>query len=245
VICLIIVDALRYDCLPFLPKWLHVYKCRALANNTEPSITTILTGLTPEEHGVMHTGDFGNDEKLRRVLKPIPNSFIASPAVIFHPFFTYSTTAKYSEEVFAEAKKYMDFNQVDFMLLHLMDVHDYRDINYGMRYYEGFEEMSDEAVNWKIPSGLPRTQEMLIQTTRDAGLLKAKYKGAVVRTFEQIIEFCSSIPHYKIIITADHGEDLTYFAHDGLDVYDVPLITNFRLEEKTYTHLDVAKLWKE
>jgi len=240
--CLIVIDSLRYDHTPRLPGfWL--YKCRALANNTEPSLTTILTGLPPNEHGVRHTGDVGNEEKLRRILKPIANSFIASPAIIFHPFFTYSTTAKYSEEVFIEARKYVD--KVNYMLLHLMDVHDYRDVNYGVRYYKGFERIKEGVLKWRAPSGLPRTQETLIQTTKDAGLLKAKYKGAVARVFEQIEEFCSLIRDWKIIITADHGEDLTFFHHDGLDVYDVPLLTNFKLEEKVYTHLDVSRLWRE
>ena len=239
-VCLIVVDALNYEHTPRLPGfWL--YECKALANNTEPSLATILTGLPPEKHGIVHTGDAGNDVKLRSVLKPIPNSFIASPAVIFHPFFTYSTTAKYVEEVILEADKYVD--KVDFMLLHIMDVHDYRDVNRGLKYYEGFKLISNVALEWRQPSRLPRTQETLIQTTRDANLLIAKYKGAVERVFETLIPFVSRLEG-KVIITADHGEDLTFFAHDGLDVYDVPLITNFKLPERVYTHLDVARLWK-
>ena len=239
--CLIIVDSLRYDHTPKIEGF-YLYKCISLANNTESSITTILTGVTPDEHGIRRTGDPKNEEKLKNVLKPIPNSFIASPAVIFHPYFTYSTSAKYSEEVFLEARNYLE---CDFMLLHLMDVHDYRDINRGLKYYKGYESMSEEALKWVAPSGLPRTQEILIQTTKDAGLLKAKYKGAVERVFEQIAEFVRLLTGWRVIITGDHGEDLTYFHHDGLDVYEVPLMTSFKLTDKTYTHQDVWRLlWR-
>jgi len=245
--CLTVIDSLRLDEVPqhmILPNF-KLFRCRALSDTTEPSLTTILSGLPPERHGVTKTGQIDVRQKLQGldlIPKHFDKSFIASPAVIFFPYFTHSTCAKYSEEVFVEALKYV--RSCDFMLLHLMDCHNSRSTpGKALGFYRGFEPIPAHVLEWKPPSGLPRPYEDDLRYTKDAGWLKAKYRAAVQRVFEQMNIFLSSaIPDWRVIILADHAESFEFWCHDGVpdeSVYDVPLITNFKLEDREYSHLDI------
>lgn len=248
--CLIIVDSLRYDETPreLIPYNFKLYKCKSLANTTEPSLTTILSGLPPEKHRITKTGQPNASKQLRNI-KLLPNyfkkSFISSPAIIFHPYFTYSSLNKYVEEAIYEAIKYIDV--INFAVLHVMDVHDLRDMGWGFQYYKGYEEIPKEVLNWNPPTLQKRPYETDFRTG-NAGLLKAKYRGAVVNVFSHLLRFIGlleSSDMWKIIITADHGESFKWWHHDGIyeqDVFEVPLIANIPLEEKEYSHLDIFKM---
>ncbi len=247
---IIVIDALRYDvAVDFAPRTLHLYKCRSLADTTEPSLTTILSGLKPEEHGIVRTGQRNARRMLRRIrdrLLPrfFRSSFIASPAILFHPYFTYGTVAKYSEEIFTEAVKYL--GKVDFMLLHCMDCHDMRSTpGLALKYYKGYEPIPEHVLEWRPPSGLPRPYEDDLRYARDAGWLKAKYRASVHHVFENIDLFLPSLRGWRIILTADHGESMVYWHHDSVpdpSVYEVPLMTNLRLEDRVYDHIDIYRM---
>ena len=247
---LIVIDSLRFDEAPSI-EGLVLRKCVALASNTESSLATILSGLSPEEHGITRIGQPNAPQLLERIrdrLLPsfFKRSFIASPAIIFHRFFTRSTHAKYCEEVFPEAARLQ--HSFDFILLHEMSVHDYRDMGLASEFYAGFEPIPREALGYRGSMGLRRPVEGEIQCLRDAGWLKAKYRGAVKRVFTQLTEFLRLLRDWRIIVTSDHGESFTFFHHDGVpdpSVYEVPLYTNFELEDKTYTHLDVYRMVRE
>ena len=248
--CLIIVDALRYDQVPhdLLPPGFAVRRCKALSDTTEPSLATILSGLPPEEHGILQTGQRDACEKLKKldfIPKHFDKSFIASPAMILFPHFTYSTCAKYSEEVFVEARRYTE--SVDFMLLHLMDCHDMRPTpGRALKFYHGFEPVPEHVLKWKPRSGLSRPFEDDLRYTKDAGWLKAKYRASVAGVFESMNIFLRSvIPGWKVVITADHGESFVFWHHDGVpddSVFQVPLITNLQLKDREYSHLDIFNL---
>lgn len=243
---LIIIDCLRYDEARYIPLGFCLRRCRSLANNTEASLATILTGLKPEEHGILYTGMPKADKLLRKVGNRIVTydyeaSCIISPSILFHPYFTYNSIIKYSEEAIFEVRRFID--KCDFILIHLMDIHDLRDFGYGIEFYEGFELVSDKALSYP---GLRRPYETILRASRDAGLLKAMYRGAVKRVFEQLDILIKILSGWRIIITADHGESFIYFAHDGViddeSVFIVPLMTNFPLEVRDYTHLDVYEM---
>ena len=247
--CLIVIDAMRYDQTPWyaLPQGLHGYRCHTLADTTEPSLTTILSGLPPWEHGIEITGQKGAERLLRRVKNRLlpaqySTSFIASPAVLLHPHFTHSITLNRMEEIRKAAVKYED--KVEFMLLHCMDVHDLAvDMKEVLRYYKGFEPIPEWVKSWSTPAGLKRPYQETFDRG-DAGLLKACYKAAVMRVFKEIVELVNYLKGWKIVITGDHGESFIYWHHDSVpdDVYQVPLITNVELEEREFTHLDVYEL---
>lgn len=246
-VCLIIVDCLRYDQVPMdlIPEGFSVFPCRALSDTTEPSLANILSGLPPEKHGILKVGQRDAPQKLRR-LELIPRhfkkSFIASPATIFHEFFTIASLAKYSEEAVYEAQKHA--GSVGFMMLHVMDVHDLRDMGSGAKFYQGFEPVAEEALSWKPPFG--RRPFETDFRTGDAGLLKAKYKGAVRRVFKNLNPFILTfLTGWAVILTGDHGESFTFWHHDGVqdeEVFKVPLITNLEMESKEYNHLDIYSL---
>ena len=248
-VCLIIVDSLRYDAITLddIPKNFHFAKCRSLANTTEPSIATILTGKPPELHGIVRLGQ-ANARELLRKHELLPNlfetSFIASPAIIFHEFFTYASQEKYIEEQVVEARKYLD--KVEFVCLHCMNCHDLKLNNPELAYefYEGYEPIPKEIMNWKPPSGLKRPYEDVFRQG-DAGWLKALYKACVKEVFKHIREFVESLRDWLIVITGDHGESFTYWHHDGVyerEVFEVPLITNFPLAKEEYTHTEIYSL---
>lgn len=241
-ICLIVVDSLSYEYAPDLAGF-RKSLCYSLADNTEPSLATILTGLAPSEHKITTTGAPDNRQKLERVADRMltrfcRSSFIASPAVIFHKYFTRSAVCKYVEELACST-----LGGEEFILLHFMDVHDYRDVGRATKYYKGFAEIPDNVLDWVAPSGLPRVQESLIQLTRDANLLRAKYLGAVERSFEILQDIIRQLSGYEIIITADHGEDLDYFHHHGRNTTRVPLYTRFEHEIKN--HIDLYKFMRD
>jgi hypothetical protein len=146
------------------------------------------------------------------------------------------------EEIRRVASKYA--SEADFMLLHDMTVHDLAvDMREALRYYKGYEPIPEWVKSWRTPTGLKRPYQELFDKG-DAGLLKACYRAAVVKVFKEIIELVNHLRSWRIVITADHGESLLYWHHDSVpdNVYEVPLITNVRLEEKEYTHLNVYKL---
>jgi len=254
-VCLIVVDSLRFDVAYRLANivmdvaWnFKFYECWSLANTTEPSLATLLTGLRPEEHGIVRTG-MPNAEKLldrvrgRLLTNYFKCSLIASPAVIFHKYFTYSYVAKYVEEIVLIAKNYID--KCDFMLLHIMDVHDLIDRGWGVKWYFGYEPIPKHVLEWKPPSGLPRPYETEFRVG-DAGLLKAKYYGAVERVFTTLRDLLTQLvsKDYTILLTSDHGESFNFWHHDGVyeeDVFKVPLITNVEFSKAKVNHLDIYK----
>lgn len=245
-VCLIIIDSLRYD---QTPSKFNPYRCRSLADTTEPSLATILSGLPPWEHGIVKTGqkDAGKLlEKIKERLLPslYQTSLIASPAVLFHHYFTYSYSLNRMKDIAEVALKH----EVEFMLLHPMDVHDLAvDIRDALRYYRGYEPIPEWVKSWRPRSGLRRPYQDLFEKG-DAALLKALYKASVNKVFGEIAKLVNKhLYDWKILITADHGESMIYFHHDGVpdDVYSVPLLTHFVLEEKEYTHLDIYKILRE
>lgn len=246
------IDALGYNiACDISKKFTECYRCRSFADTTEPSLTTILSGLPPWEHGIVYTGQKGAEkllEKLKHRLLPsfYESSLIASPAVLFHPYFTYSYAENRMEKIAEIALKHKD--EVDFMLLHPMNVHDLHhsnsDLAEALRYYQR-EPIPSWVKSWKPRSGLKRPYQELFDRG-DAGLLKALYRAVAKRVLEDAKRLAKKLERegWKVIETADHGESMIFFHHDGVpdDVYQVPLITNFELEEKEYTHLDVYKL---
>lgn len=242
--CLIIIDSLRYD---HAPPRLRPRPCRSLADTTEPSIATILSGLPPWEHGILKTGQRGAGKLLDRIRNRLlpslyDSSLIASPAIIFHKYFTYSYTMNRIEDEARVAKTHL--GEVDFILLHDMTVHDLAvGEDEAMRYYEGYEPLPRYARTWRPPSGLKRPYQHIFDKG-DLGLLKAYYKAAVDRVFRVVENLLRDLDGWRVIITSDHGESLIYWHHDGVpdDVYRVPLIANFELEDREYTHLDVYRL---
>jgi len=230
-VLLVIVDSLRYDHAPDLPGFTK-RKCIASADNTEPAIATILTGRPPSVHGVTTTPTLDLADRLRRLdvlPKRFKTSYMMSPAIGFKPLFTRFKQAKYADEV--EGLPPYDLNVV-----HVMDVHDYRDHGRGLKYYRGFEAYRG---GWEPPT--PRPMETAL---RVAALLRAMYRGAVERCFEclaPLIRAADKIGEL-VVVTADHGESLTYFHHHGApdpSVYEVPLYANIDLEDRVYRQEEV------
>jgi len=244
---LIVIDSLRYD---IAKKFTECYKCRCFADTTEPSLATILSGLPPWEHGIVCTGQKGAEklvEKLKDRLIPsfYKSSLIASPAVLFHPYFTYSYAENRMKRIAEIAVKH---KKVDFMLLHPMEVHDLYynnlDLTEVLRYYRGYKQIPSWVRSWKPRSGLKRPYQELFDKG-DAGLLKALYKNVAKKVLEDVKKLAEMLKGWRVIVTADHGESMLFFHHDGVpdDVYQVPLITNFEIERKDeYNHLDVYNM---
>jgi len=244
---LLIVDSLRYDAVSeeITPNMAQMYKypCIASNNNTEPSLTTILTGKPPLEHGFLGNGQKDGKDILREHL-PQRDWKLFSPAIVFRPYFDF-IQGKHLEEVDFDLGKKPT-------IIHTMDVHDYNCPDaIAKRFYKGFESIPDErewmhydlskAMGWGHPwEGCLRTS--------DAGWLKAKYKGATHLVDKWVGELLKSHKG-KIFITADHGEGWgergIVFRHQGLwdELVYVPLMTNFQLPElKLYYHTDLLNL---
>lgn len=222
--------------------------CIANANSTEPSLTTILTGLLPLEHGITGVGQ----KDAPSILPGLPllsrrfkDSFIASPAVILHPFFSGATSAKYTEEF---TEKWLDH---DFILMHFMDVHDYRGGDKWKDYYKGRKEIGEPDLTFDIRSH-PAWYSPCHSIVKDGdgGLAEAHYDSAAHRVDKLVGTVLAMMdPEDTIIVTGDHGES---FGENGvwynhMDLYDpvikVPLVTNKKIPEGLRAHSEIPHLF--
>lgn len=256
---LIIIDALRYDVatdpkiMPNLNEKMNVQPIHVVANQTEPSIASMLTGKYPHQHGYTSLGQLDGEEIIQKYGKIYPSYHMYSPSDQFK-----SMMGSFQRIAF-DFKDMPDPYCHDVPtkpdrdeIIHIMDVHDYyhSDQHQWMDFYNGYEPLVEEEDYMlyslhKAPGWKPLW--MMHTPTDNAGKLKAIYKNSAHQVDKWIGELLRT--GEKIIVTADHGEGFgekgVAFRH--MDVYDfmvkVVLATNFDVPKgKLLDHTDIYRL---
>ena len=232
--CLIIIDALRYDHYHLLENilelgWVEQDNHFANAPMTEPSLFSILTGKYPQEHGVV-----AQAMQISGRFRKISNSFAMSPMLALNNFIESLQCGKWIEHL----PKVEKIRNYDFVLLHLMDVHDY--------IYDDYAENARKKLQShgvKIKDSNPGMKNQYLSKEEWHEL----YASTVVKLDELLFPYIEELwDKFRIIITADHGEHIKEriggHAKLRLETLHVPLLMSFGEKVKGITeHIDLLK----
>jgi len=231
-LALIIIDALRYDHFKLMENTLSL-GLETFDNHfsqsvlTEPSLTSILTGKYPQEHGIVA-------QALGREIPGVyfKNSFCMSPMSMLQSAFDRYVAGKYIED----APPPESLRQYDFIVLHFMNVHD---MTYDKYCPDVGWKLEKHGIKLHAPN--PGDKNMVL----DEDERRRLYHSTVLVLDEKLSKYLGELSRYfKLIITADHGENLTHGGHSKLrlETLHVPLASNCLEKVRGITeHVDLLR----